>query len=88
MEMGNLYPAEETAAVELHFGERVEITGGGKTRLGCRACNEEKMFSTYQQTLAMHLPLIHCILFVHTITESWKLEKSFKFKSKLVIRNI
>lgn len=37
MEMGNLYPAEETAAVELHFGEQVEITGGGKTRLGYRA---------------------------------------------------
>lgn len=37
MEMGNLYPAEENAAAELHFGERVEIAGGGRTRLGCRA---------------------------------------------------
>lgn len=37
MEMGNLDPAGETAAVELHFGDRVEIIGGGKTRLGCRA---------------------------------------------------
>lgn len=37
MEMGNLYPAEENAAAELHYRERVEIVGGGKTRLGCRA---------------------------------------------------
>lgn len=37
MEMGKLYPAEETAAVQLHLGERVGIIGGGKTLLGCRA---------------------------------------------------
>lgn len=72
MEMGNLDPAGETAAVELHFGDRVEIlleVGKHVWDAGHRACNEEKMFSTYQQTLAMHLPLIHCILFVHTVTE-------------------